>query len=88
MGSDYGPYYTKGLCKVKLWECTYTLDCKRWTDKSIDYWSGTAKIHKSTIEQFWHRVNTDYAISDYACREIQREKGKEYKLRIVERIYK
>jgi len=82
MDSGLSSATRKGII-VKLWECTYTLTGKHVTENWVDYWSGTTEIHKSTIERFWHRVNTDYAITGYACREIQREPGEEYRMGIV-----
>ena len=75
---------TRKEIAVKLWECTYTLTGKHVAENWVDYWSSTTEIHKSTIERFWHRINTDYVITGYACREIQSEPGKVYHSTIVQ----
>ena len=69
---------------MKLWECTYTLTGKRTRERWVDYWSGTDAISVHTIERFWHRINSDFVISDYACHEIQSEPGKVYHSTIVQ----
>ena len=83
-------YYTKGDYAVKLWECTYTLDCKLWTDKSIDYWWSTDGSRlQSTQQRYWDTIHPGYfAVKDFSCEEVQPLHETPRRGRIVERIYK
>ena len=74
----------------KIWECTYTLDCKYWQDKSVDYWESTGQPSRDLQQRFWDKIHPGgyTVLNDFVAVPVSDPPADGFRGRLIERIYK
>ena len=56
------------MSKMVLWECQYTLTCRLWVDKSVDYWLGINPPTQKTQQNHWDKIHPGFfTVSDFVA---------------------